>query len=114
MAVASFVRDLQAGYLGVATLLRQFGSGGSFRLSVHLGDFQGQATHFLAHLDAKRAGLVLVQGECAARLVHRILSGSGTHHALGTRQGLLEQHHGAQNNAQGLEKESNKIFHGPF
>ena len=113
-AVARFVGDLQARYLRLAALLHQCSPVGAFRLRVHFGDRQGQAAHFLAHLDAKRAGFVLVQRQAFACLVNGFLPRRRAHDALGAGERLFEKHHRAQDNAQGLEKESDKRFHGPF
>lgn len=80
-------------------------------LGIALFDGQRQAAHFLAHLDAKRAGAELVQGHALALLVHAGLRRSFAHHASGLCQALFEQHDGAKNNPKGSEESTDGGFH---
>ena len=81
-------------------------------LRVDALDVERQAAHFLAHLDAKRAGLVLVQRQRLALLIDFLLRGGRATHALGLGEFFLEQHDRAEDGAQRPEEESDKSFHG--
>jgi hypothetical protein len=62
----------------------------------------------------KRAGGVLVQRQGLALLIDGGLRGFGAAQALGPGEFFLEQHHRAEDDAQGLEEKAYKKFHGRF
>jgi hypothetical protein len=80
-------------------------------LRVTLFDGQRQATHFLAHLDAKRAGAELVERQALANLVDSGLFGGCALHASRLGQTLFEEHDGAEHDAQGSEECTDDGFH---
>ncbi len=97
--------------MGRARALKQGVAVGGVVLCVALFNRQRQAAHFLAHLDAKRAGAELVQRQALALLVHAGLRRSVANHASGVGQALFEQHDGTQNDAQGSEECTDDGFH---
>jgi hypothetical protein len=92
--------------------LKKFFSVGSVVLRVTFFNGQRQAAHFLAHLDAKRAGVELVQRQALALQIDRGLSRSVALHALWLSETLFEQHDGAQHKAQGFKEDTDDRFHG--
>ena len=72
---------------------------------------QRQAVHFLAYLDAKRAGAELVKHQALALQVHGALCSRRALDGAGPRQALFEQHDGAEHDAQGSEECTDDGFH---
>ena len=111
LGLAGLVGNFQTRHLGLAAALEQSLPVRALMLRVDALDVQRQAADFLPNLDAKRAGLELVQHQRAALLIHFLLRRWRAAHALGPGQRFLEQHHRAQHGAQGPEEESDKSFH---
>jgi hypothetical protein len=67
--------------------------------------------HFLAHLDAKRASAELVKHQALALQVDGLLCSRHSLNGGGSREALLEQHDGAEHDAQGSKKGTDQGFH---
>lgn len=90
LRLALAVGDLQARHFGGTAALQQVVSVGAVVLSISLVDGQRQAAHFLAHLDAKRAGAELVQRHALALQIDSGLRHRLPIHATGLGQTLFE------------------------
>jgi hypothetical protein len=109
--LAVTVGDFQAGHLGAAAALLQFTAVGAVVLRIAQLDRQGQAVHFLPHLDAKRASAELVKHQALALQVNDALSSRCALNSGVPREALFEQHDGAENDAQGSKKGTDQGFH---
>ena len=112
LALAVGVGDFEAGHFDGAAALHQFGAVGGVVLGVAVFNGQRQAAHFLAHFDAKRAGVELVEREVSALQVDCGLHGGVAHQATRLGEALFEQHERPEHGAQGFEEETDGGFHG--
>jgi hypothetical protein len=67
--------------------------------------------HLLTHLDAKRAGFVLVQGEAFALPINFVLLCQWADQPVGMVDHFTDQHEWAHDHAQGFKECSDKEFH---
>jgi hypothetical protein len=111
LAVTGLIGNFQARHLGLPAALHQFLAILTRMLRIKAVNFQRQATKFLPHLDAKRAGLVLIENNIPALLIQRLLQGRLARDAFRAGEHFPEEEQGAKDDAQGFEKHSKYKFH---
>jgi len=112
LCVAVAVLDFQAWHFDLATTFEQLISSLTGVLRINQRYIQTEMTHFLAHLDAKRTGPVLIEGHALALLVDLGLTGWRAHNAFRPAQEFAKQHEGADNDPQRSKEGSDNCFHG--
>ena len=111
MAVTSRVGNPQARHFGLPAFTRQCIAVGSWRLCVNALNIERQLGNFLPYLHAKRTGLVLIQRQALALQINALLRGLRANDTFRPGQLFLEQHHRAENDAQGFKKRSDNNSH---